>query len=194
VALVGRSGLRKIHFAESRRGHGFSDFRQSAVWIVSRLLPLDDGQTDSIAPRERSASFFSRFNCSTRFTVFENVETSHCSSLEKSSPPRKRQREPARLRVELNSRGLASAIPPISSPAARCSAWPFARALHPFIHQVFSSGPTKPTGNLDTTTGNVILELLRASDARNTKPPATIYGRPIVSKARIAREHGREVA
>jgi putative ABC transport system ATP-binding protein len=150
VALVGRSGCGKSTLLNLA---GAMDFPTSGkvlldgVWTSSLK---DSGLTQ--LRRERVGFIFQSFQLLHTLTVFENVE------LPLLLAGRHNPREAVRERlawVELE--GLGDRYPHQLS-GGQMQRVAIARAL---IHAPSILLADEPTGNLDTTTGNVILELLR---------------------------------
>ena len=150
VALVGRSGCGKSTLLNLA---GAVDFPTSGNVLLDRVSTSslkDSGLTQ--LRRERIGFIFQSFQLLHTLTVFENVELPLLLS-GKSSP-----REAARERlawVELE--GLGDRYPHQLS-GGQMQRVAIARAL---IHSPSILLADEPTGNLDTTTGSLILELLR---------------------------------
>lgn len=150
VALVGRSGCGKstlLHLA------GAMDFPTSGQVLLDGVSTssLDDASRTSLR-REKVGFIFQSFQLLHTLTVFENVE------LPLLLAGRSGAREAAGQRlawVELD--GLGDRFPHQLS-GGQMQRVAIARAL---IHSPRLLLADEPTGNLDTTTGNVILELLQ---------------------------------
>ena len=150
VALVGRSGCGKSTLLNLA---GAMDFPTSGKVLVDGVSTssLNDGGLTQLR-REKVGFIFQSFQLLHTLTVFENVELPLLLA-RKPSP-----REAARKRltwVELE--GLGERYPHQLS-GGQMQRVAVARAL---IHSPSILLADEPTGNLDTTTGNVILELLR---------------------------------
>jgi putative ABC transport system ATP-binding protein len=150
VALVGRSGCGKSTLLNLA---GAMDFPTSGKVLVDGVATWslkDSGLTQ--LRREKVGFIFQSFQLLHTLTVFENVELPLLLA-GKSSP-----REAARERlawVELE--GLGDRYPHQLS-GGQMQRVAIARAL---IHSPSILLADEPTGNLDTTTGGLILELLR---------------------------------
>ena len=158
VALVGRSGCGKSTLLNL---DGAMDFPTSGkVFLdgISTSSLNDRGLTQ--LRRERVGFIFQSFQLLHTLTVFENVE------LPLLLAGKRNPREVARQRlawVELESLGDRF---PHQLSGGQMQRVAIARAL---IHSPSILLADEPTGNLDTTTGNVILELLRRlTRERNT--------------------------
>jgi putative ABC transport system ATP-binding protein len=173
VALVGRSGCGKSTLLNLA---GAMDFPTSG-----RVL-LDGVSTSSLKEaeltrlrREKVGFIFQSFQLLHTLTVFENVE------LPLLLAGKTTVREAARERlawVELE--GLGERFPhQLSGGEMQRAA--IARAL---IHSPIILLADEPTGNLDTTTGNVILELLRR--LTREKNTATVVATHSVEAAALA--------
>jgi putative ABC transport system ATP-binding protein len=158
VALVGRSGCGKSTLLNLA---GAMDFPTSGKVLLDGISTssLSDGALTQLR-RERVGFIFQSFQLLHTLTVFENVELPLLLA-GKHNP-----REVARQRlawVELE--GLGDRFPHQLS-GGQMQRVAIARAL---IHSPSILLADEPTGNLDTTTGNVILELLRRlTRERNT--------------------------
>jgi putative ABC transport system ATP-binding protein len=158
VALVGRSGCGKSTLLNLS---GAMDFPTSGKVLLDGVSTssLDGISTSSLKDsgltrlrREKVGFVFQSFQLLHTLTVFENVELPLL--LAGKSKPREAARE--RLDwVELD--GLGDRFPHQLS-GGQMQRVAIARAL---IHSPSLLLADEPTGNLDTTTGNVILELLR---------------------------------
>ena len=150
VALVGRSGCGKSTLLNLA---GAMDFPTSGNVLLDGVATSslkDSGLTQ--LRRERIGFIFQSFQLLHTLTVFENVELPLLLA-GKSSP-----RETARERlawVELE--GLGDRYPHQLS-GGQMQRVAIARAL---IHSPSILLADEPTGNLDTTTGSLILDLLR---------------------------------
>jgi ABC-type lipoprotein export system ATPase subunit len=150
VALVGRSGCGKSTLLNLAGAMDFPTSGKVLLDGVSTSSLKDSGLTR--LRRERVGFVFQSFQLLQTLTVFENVELPLL--LAGKSNPREAARE--RLAwVELE--GLGDRYPHQLS-GGQMQRVAVARAL---IHSPSILLADEPTGNLDTTTGNVILELLR---------------------------------
>ena len=150
VALVGRSGCGKstlLHLA------GAIDFPTSGQVLLDGVSTssLNDASLTSLR-REKVGFIFQSFQLLHTLTVFENVQL----PLLLAGKPGAREAARQRLAwVELD--GLGDRFPHQLS-GGQMQRVAIARAL---IHSPRLLLADEPTGNLDTTTGNVILELLQ---------------------------------
>jgi ABC-type lipoprotein export system ATPase subunit len=150
VALVGRSGCGKSTLLNLAGAMDFPTSGKVLLDGVSTSALKDSGLTQ--LRRERVGFVFQSFQLLQTLTVFENVELPLL--LAGKSNPREAVRE--RLAwVELD--GLGDRYPHQLS-GGQMQRVAIARAL---IHSPSILLADEPTGNLDTITGNVILELLR---------------------------------
>jgi putative ABC transport system ATP-binding protein len=149
VALVGRSGCGKSTLLNLA---GAMDFPTSGLVLVEGIsTSLNDAALARLR-REKVGFIFQSFQLLHTLTVFENVEL----PLLLAGKPRAREAAQERLEwVEL--KGLGDRYPHQLS-GGQMQRVAIARAL---IHSPSLILADEPTGNLDTTTGNVILELLR---------------------------------
>jgi putative ABC transport system ATP-binding protein len=150
VALVGRSGCGKSTLLNLAGAMDFPTSGNVLLDGVSTSSLKDSGLTR--LRREKVGFIFQSFQLLHTLTVFENVELPLLLA-GKANP-----REAARERiawVELD--GLGDRFPHQLS-GGQMQRVAIARAL---IHSPSLLLADEPTGNLDTTTGNVILELLR---------------------------------
>ncbi len=158
VALVGRSGCGKSTLLNLAGAMDFPTSGKVLLDGVSTSSLKDNGLTR--LRRERVGFIFQSFQLLHTLTVFENVELPLLLAA-KHNP-----REVARQRlawVELESLGDRF---PHQLSGGQMQRVAIARAL---IHSPSILLADEPTGNLDTTTGNVILELLRRlTRERNT--------------------------
>jgi putative ABC transport system ATP-binding protein len=150
VALVGRSGCGKSTLLNLA---GAMDFPTSGGVLLDGVSTsaLKDAELTRLR-REKVGFIFQSFQLLHTLTVFENVE------LPLLLAGKTNVREAARERlawVELE--GLGERFPHQLS-GGQMQRAAIARAL---IHSPTLLLADEPTGNLDTTTGNVILELLR---------------------------------
>jgi ABC-type lipoprotein export system ATPase subunit len=151
VALVGRSGCGKstlLHLA------GAMDFPTSGSVLLDGVSTssLDDTGLTQLR-REKVGFIFQSFQLLHTLTVFENVEL----PLLLAGKPNAREAARQRLSwVELD--GLGDRLPHQLS-GGQMQRVAIARAL---IHSPSLLLADEPTGNLDTMTGNIILELLRS--------------------------------
>ncbi len=150
VALVGRSGCGKSTLLNLAGAMDFPTSGKVLLDGVSTSSLKDSGLTQM--RRKRVGFIFQPFQLLHTLTVFENVELPLLLA-GKHNP-----REAARQRlawVELE--GLGDRYPHQLS-GGQMQRVAIARAL---VHSPSILLADEPTGNLDTTTGNVILELLR---------------------------------
>jgi putative ABC transport system ATP-binding protein len=150
VALVGRSGCGKSTLLNLAGAMDFPTSGKVLLDGVSTSSLKDNGLTQ--LRRDKVGFVFQSFQLLQTLTVFENVELPLLLA-GKSNP-----REAARDRlawVELE--GLGDRYPHQLS-GGQMQRVAIARAL---IHSPSILLADEPTGNLDTATGNVILELLR---------------------------------
>ncbi len=150
VALVGRSGCGKSTLLNLAGAMDFPTSGKVVVDGVSTSSLKDSGLTQ--LRREKVGFIFQSFQLLHTLTVFENVELPLLLAGKRN--PREAVRE--RLAwVELE--GLGDRYPHQLS-GGQMQRVAIARAL---IHSPSILLADEPTGNLDTTTGSVILELLR---------------------------------
>ena len=150
VALVGRSGCGKSTLLNLAGAMDFPTSGKVLLDGVSTSSLNDNGLTQ--LRRERVGFIFQSFQLLHTLTVFENVELPLL--LAGKHNPREAARE--RLAwVELQDLGDRH---PHQLSGGQMQRVAVARAL---IHSPSLLLADEPTGNLDTTTGNVILELLR---------------------------------
>jgi len=150
VALLGRSGCGKSTLLNLAGAMDFPTSGKVLLDGISTSSLNDSGLTQ--LRRERVGFIFQSFQLLHTLTVFENVE------LPLLLAGKHHPRETARDRlawVELE--GLGDRFPHQLS-GGQMQRVAIARAL---IHTPSILLADEPTGNLDTTTGNVILELLR---------------------------------
>jgi ABC-type lipoprotein export system ATPase subunit len=173
VALVGRSGCGKSTLLNLAGAMDFPTSGQVLLDGVSTSSLKDAGLTQ--LRREQVGFIFQSFQLLHTLTVFENVE------LPLLLAGKSKAREAARERlawVELD--GLGDRYPHQLS-GGQMQRVAIARAL---IHSPSLLLADEPTGNLDTTTGNVILELLKClTRERNT---ATIIATHSLEAAALA--------
>jgi ABC-type lipoprotein export system ATPase subunit len=173
VALVGRSGCGKSTLLNLAGAMDFPTSGQVLVDGVSTASLKDAGLTQ--LRREKVGFIFQSFQLLHTLTVFENVE------LPLLLAGRANAREAARERlawVELDDLGHRY---PHQLSGGQMQRVAIARAL---IHSPNLLLADEPTGNLDTTTGNTILELLqRLTHEQNT---ATIMATHSVEAAALA--------
>lgn len=173
VALVGRSGCGKSTLLNLA---GAMDFPTSGSVLLDGVSTssLKDAELTQLR-REKVGFIFQSFQLLHTLTVFENVE------LPLLLAGKMNVREAARERlawVELE--GLGERFPHQLS-GGQMQRAAIARAL---IHSPNILLADEPTGNLDTTTGNVILELLlRLTREKNT---ATVVATHSVEAAALA--------
>jgi ABC-type lipoprotein export system ATPase subunit len=158
VALVGRSGCGKSTLLNLA---GAMDFPTSGSVLLDGVSTssLKDAELTRLR-RERVGFIFQSFQLLHTLTVFENVE------LPLLLAGKRNVREAARERLAwVQLEGLGERYPHQLS-GGQMQRAAIARAL---IHSPTLLLADEPTGNLDTTTGNVILELLlRLTRERNT--------------------------
>ena len=173
VALVGRSGCGKSTLLNLA---GAMDFPTSGQVLVEGISTssLNDAALTRLR-REKVGFIFQSFQLLHTLTVFENVELPLLLAGEA------RAREAARERLEwVELKGLGDRYPHQLS-GGQMQRVAIARAL---IHSPSLILADEPTGNLDTTTGNVILELLpRLTREQNT---ATILATHSLEAAALA--------
>jgi ABC-type lipoprotein export system ATPase subunit len=173
VALVGRSGCGKSTLLNLAGAMDFPTAGQVLVDGISTSSLKDAGLTQ--LRREKVGFIFQSFQLLHTLTVFENVE------LPLLLAGKLHAREAARERlawVELDDLGHRY---PHQLSGGQMQRVAIARAL---IHSPSILLADEPTGNLDTTTGNVILELLRRlAREQNT---ATIMATHSVEAAALA--------
>jgi ABC-type lipoprotein export system ATPase subunit len=150
VALVGRSGCGKSTLLNLAGAMDFPTSGKVLVDGVSTSSLNDSGLTQ--LRRERVGFVFQSFQLLHTLTVFENVELPLLLAGKKNS----REAATERLAwVELESLGDRY---PHQLSGGQMQRVAIARAL---IHSPSILLADEPTGNLDTTTGNLILDLLR---------------------------------
>jgi putative ABC transport system ATP-binding protein len=173
VTLVGRSGCGKSTLLNLAGAMDFPTSGQVLLDGVSTASLKDAALTQ--LRRERVGFIFQSFQLLYTLTVFENVE------LPLLLAGKANAREAARERlawVELDDLGQRY---PHQLSGGQMQRVAIARAL---IHSPSLLLADEPTGNLDTTTGNVILELLqRLTRQHNT---ATIMATHSVEAAALA--------
>jgi putative ABC transport system ATP-binding protein len=150
VALVGRSGCGKSTLLNLA---GAMDFPTSGSVLLDGVSTssLNDGALTQLR-RDKVGFIFQSFQLLHTLTVFENVEL----PLLLAEKPNAREAARERLKwVELE--GLGDRLPHQLS-GGQMQRVAIARAL---VHSPSILLADEPTGNLDTATGNVILELLR---------------------------------
>jgi ABC-type lipoprotein export system ATPase subunit len=173
VALVGRSGCGKSTLLNLGGAMDFPTAGQVLVDGISTSSLKDAGLTQ--LRREKVGFIFQSFQLLHTLTVFENVEL----PLLLAGKPHAREAARERLAwVELGDLGHRY---PHQLSGGQMQRAAIARAL---IHSPSILLADEPTGNLDTTTGNVILELLRrVAREQNT---ATIMATHSVEAAALA--------
>jgi ABC-type lipoprotein export system ATPase subunit len=173
VALVGRSGCGKSTLLNLAGAMDFPTSGQVLLDGVSTSSLKDSGLTQ--LRREKVGFIFQSFQLLHTLTVFENVEL----PLLLAGKPNPREGARERLAwVELDNLGHRY---PHQLSGGQMQRVAIARAL---IHSPSILLADEPTGNLDTTTGNVILELLqRLTHEQNT---ATIMATHSVEAAALA--------
>ncbi len=150
VALVGRSGCGKSTLLNLAGAMDFPTSGKVLLNGVSTSSLKDSGLTQ--LRRERVGFVFQSFQLLQTLTVFENVELPLLLA-GKSNPREAAQRRLAWVELE----GLGDRYPHQLS-GGQMQRVAIARAL---IHSPSILLADEPTGNLDTITGNLILELLR---------------------------------
>jgi ABC-type lipoprotein export system ATPase subunit len=173
MALVGRSGCGKSTLLNLAGAMDFPTSGKVLLDGVSTSSLKDSGLTR--LRRERVGFIFQSFQLLHTLTVFENIEL----PLLLAGKPNPREAVRERLAwVELE--GLGDRFPHQLS-GGQMQRVAIARAL---IHSPNILLADEPTGNLDTTTSNVILELLRRlTRERNT---ATIIATHSIEAAALA--------
>jgi putative ABC transport system ATP-binding protein len=173
VALVGRSGCGKSTLLNLAGAMDFPTSGKVLLEGVSTSSLKDSGLTQ--LRRERVGFIFQSFQLLHTLTVFENIEL----PLLLAGKPNPREAARERLAwVELESLGDRF---PHQLSGGQMQRVAIARAL---IHSPNILLADEPTGNLDTTTSNVILELLRRlTRERNT---ATIIATHSIEAAALA--------
>ena len=173
VALVGRSGCGKSTLLNLAGAMDFPTSGKVFLNGVSTPSLKDSGLTQ--LRREKIGFIFQSSQLLHTLTVFENVEL----PLLLAGKPNAREAARERLSwVELD--GLGERFPHQLS-GGQMQRVAIARAL---VHSPSILLADEPTGNLDTTTGNVILELLRRlTREQNT---ATIMATHSVEAASLA--------
>jgi ABC-type lipoprotein export system ATPase subunit len=173
VTLVGRSGCGKSTLLNLAGAMDFPTSGKVLVDGVSTSSLNDSGLTQ--LRRERVGFIFQSFQLLHTLTVFENVELPLLLAGKKNS----REAATERLAwVELE--GLGDRYPHQLS-GGQMQRVAIARAL---IHSPSILLADEPTGNLDTTTGNLILDLLRRlTQEQNT---ATIMATHSLEAAALA--------
>jgi len=173
VALVGRSGCGKSTLLNLSGAMDFPTAGHVLVDGVSTSSLKDAGLTQ--LRREKVGFIFQSFQLLHTLTVFENVEL----PLLLAGKPNAREAARERLAwVELDDLGHRY---PHQLSGGQMQRVAIARAL---VHSPSILLADEPTGNLDTTTGNVILELLRRlTREQNT---ATIMATHSVEAAELA--------
>jgi putative ABC transport system ATP-binding protein len=173
VALVGRSGCGKSTLLNLA---GAMDFPTAGTVLLGGVSTSALGDAELTAlRRERVGFIFQSFQLLHTLTVFENVEL----PLLMAGRPKARETARARLTtVELD--GLGERFPHQLS-GGQMQRVAIARAL---IHAPSILLADEPTGNLDSTTGNVILQLLqRLTREQNT---ATVMATHSLEAAALA--------
>ncbi len=150
VALVGRSGCGKSTLLNLAGAMDFPTTGRVLLEEVSTSELTEDGLTR--LRREKVGFIFQAFQLLNTLTVLENVEL----PLQLAGESKTRDRALQKLElVELS--GLGSRMPHQLS-GGQMQRVAIARAM---VHDPKLLLADEPTGNLDTHTGNVILELLR---------------------------------
>jgi putative ABC transport system ATP-binding protein len=173
VALVGRSGCGKSTLLNLAGAMDFPTSGQVLLDGVSTASLKDAGLTQ--LRREKVGFIFQSFQLLHTLTVFENVE------LPLLLAGRANAREAARERLAWAELADLGHRYPHQLSGGQMQRVAIARAL---IHSPSLLLADEPTGNLDTTTGNTILELLqRLTHEQNT---ATIMATHSVEAAALA--------
>jgi len=164
VALVGRSGCGKSTLLNLA---GAMDFPSSGCVVLdgSSTSDLDDNGLTRLR-REKVGFIFQSFQLLNTLTMLENVELPLLLSGESST------RERAQAQLELVELGDLGSRMPHQISGGQMQRVAIARSM---VHGPGLLLADEPTGNLDTATGNVILELLRriASDKKTAIIMAT---------------------
>ena len=150
VALVGRSGCGKSTSAQSVRRHGFSHQRRSPIDGVSTTGSDDAGLTR--LRRGKIGFVFQSFQLLPALSVVENVE------LPLMLAGRSGVRETARERLRWVDMLDYAQRMPYQLSGGQMQRVAIARAL---VHSPALLLADEPTGNLDSATGERILDLLR---------------------------------
>lgn len=150
IALVGRSGCGKSTLLNLA---GAMDFPTSGqVWLDGvQTSQLDDAGLTRLR-REKVGFVFQSFQLLNTLTVVENVELPLLLAGQSDTRPR------AMEKLELVELGDLSQRWPHQLSGGQMQRVAIARAL---VHQPKLLLADEPTGNLDTSTGNVVLQLLR---------------------------------
>ena len=173
VALVGRSGCGKSTLLNLA---GAMDFPTSGQVLIDGVSTssLNDSAVTRLR-REKIGFVFQSFQLLHTLTVFENVEL----PLLLAGKPNARAAAKERL-VWVELEGLGDRFPHQLS-GGQMQRVAIARAL---VHSPSILLADEPTGNLDTTTGNIILELLqRLTRQHNT---ATVIATHSLEAAALA--------
>jgi ABC-type lipoprotein export system ATPase subunit len=174
VALVGRSGCGKSTLLNLA---GAMDFPSAGIVLVDGVSTssLKDAALAQLR-RKKIGFIFQSFQLLHTLTVFENVELPLLLAGEKNARATARERL---AWVELD--GLGERYPHQLS-GGQMQRVAIARAL---MHRPSLLLADEPTGNLDTSTGNVILELLQR--VTREQKTATIMATHSVEAAALAR-------
>jgi putative ABC transport system ATP-binding protein len=150
IALVGRSGCGKSTLLNLA---GAMDFPTSGqVWLDGvQTSQLDDAGLTRLR-REKVGFVFQSFQLLNTLTVVENVELPLLLAGQSDTRPR------AMEKLELVELGDLSQRWPHQLSGGQMQRVAIARAL---VHEPKLLLADEPTGNLDTSTGNVVLQLLR---------------------------------
>ena len=150
TALLGRSGCGKTTLLNLA---GAMDFPSAGMVLIDGRATSELSDSELTALRRRRVGFvFQSFQLLPTLTVLENVE------LPLLLAGASRSAEAARERLEWVQLADKAASFPYQLSGGQMQRVAIARAL---IHAPRLILADEPTGNLDTTTGNVILELLR---------------------------------
>jgi ABC-type lipoprotein export system ATPase subunit len=150
VALVGRSGCGKSTLLNLA---GAMDFPTSGTVLLDGVSTseLDDNGLTRLR-REKVGFIFQSFQLLNTLTVLENVELPLLLAGESATCER------AQYQLELVELGELGSRMPHQLSGGQMQRVAIARAL---VHRPKLLLADEPTGNLDTATGNVVLELLR---------------------------------
>jgi putative ABC transport system ATP-binding protein len=157
VALVGRSGCGKSTFLNLA---GAMDFPTSGVVLLEGLRTSDLNDAGLTRLRRTKVGFiFQSFQLLNTLSVLENVE------LPLLLADQSETRDRAQAQLELVEIGELCARMPHQLSGGQMQRVAIARSM---VHSPRLLLADEPTGNLDTVTGNIILELLRKiADQRN---------------------------
>jgi putative ABC transport system ATP-binding protein len=156
VALVGRSGCGKSTLLNLAGAMDFPSSGQVLLDGVSTSVLDDNGLTR--LRREKVGFVFQSFQLLNTLTVLENVELPLLLAGESST------RDRAQAQLELVELGDLGSRMPHQLSGGQMQRVAIARSM---VHSPKLLLADEPTGNLDTATGNVILELLRRITSDN---------------------------